>query len=183
MQQRRSYRQRRRGPEHKINEFITAATVRVVGEGIEQGVFPLDKALKIAEDQGVDLVEIVPKADPPVCRVTDYKKFLYEKKKKEKEIKSKTARTVLKEIRFTPNTDDHDFEFKKKYAIKFLDDGAKVKAYVQFKGRHIVFKDRGELLLLRLVKELEDYGVLEQLPKLEGRRMTIFLNPKSGKKK
>jgi len=133
----------------------------------------------------LDLVEISPKADPPVCKIIDYKKFLYIKKKKDKEIKAKAVKTVVKEIRFGPNTDDHDFNFKLKHAEKFLTDGAKVKAYVHFRGRSIVFKDRGELLLLRLLKELEDIGVAENLPKLEGRRMIVVIAPKktSGKKK
>ncbi len=177
-----SPRFRPRKPEHRINEYINAHQVRVVGDGIESGIYPIEKAREIASNAGLDLVEIAPTADPPVCKVIDYKKFLYEKKKKEKEIKAKTAKTVLKEIRFTPNTDDHDFEFKKKHAEKFLLEGAKVKAYVQFRGRHIMFKDRGELLLLKLAEELKDLGTLEQMPKLEGRRMIIFLAPKTNKK-
>lgn len=174
-----------RGPkreaEHRINRFITAHEVRVVGESIESTVMSLDKALALAAELEVDLVEISPNAVPPVCRLTDYNKFLYEKKKKEKEIKAKAQKTVLKEIRFTPNTDDHDLDFKKKHAIKFLEEGAKVKIYVQFKGRAIVFKDRGELLLLQFAKSLEDYGQLESLPNLEGKRMIAFLVPKKKK--
>lgn len=126
----------------------------------------------------MDLVEITPNADPPVCKIIDFKKFLYLKRKKEKEIKAKTAKTVVKEIRFGPHTDDHDFDFKMKHAIKFLEEGAKVKAYVQFRGRAIVFKDRGELILLRFIKELEPYGVAEELPRLEGKRMHVILSPK-----
>ncbi len=132
----------------------------------------------IAEEQGFDLVEISPKAVPPVCKVMDYKKFLFEQKKREKYLKSKTSKVVIKEIRFGPNTDDHDYEFKKKHAIKFLSDGAKLKAFVFFKGRSILFKDKGEILLLRFAQELEEYGKVEQLPKLEGKRMTIFITPK-----
>jgi len=142
----------------------------------------LVEALKIAEDQGLDLVEISPKADPPVCKVIDYSKFKYEQKKKQKEIKAKTQKTVLKEIRFGPNTDEHDFNFKLKHAIKFLSDGAKVKAYVHFVGRTIVFKERGEILLLRFAQELENYGRIDQLPKLEGKRMIMMVSPKPVKK-
>jgi len=155
--------------------------VRIVGEGVE-GVYATTEAIVLAEEQGLDLVEISPNADPPVCRIVDYNKFLYEKKKKDKELKAKSSKSVLKEIRFTPNTDDHDFDFKKKHAQKFLEDGAKVKAYVHFKGRNMLFKDRGELLLLRFAQELEEYGSLEQMPKLEGRRMILYITPKSGKK-
>lgn len=135
-------------------------------------------ALELANDLDLDLVEISPKADPPVCKVIDYKKFLYAQKKKQKEIKAKQAKVVVKEIRFGPNTDDHDFQFKLKHARKFLEDGAKVKAYVFFRGRTIVFKERGEILLLRFATELEDFGTVEQMPKLEGKRMTIMFNPK-----
>jgi len=142
----------------------------------------LVEALKIAEDQGLDLVEISPKADPPVCKVIDYSKFKYEQKKKQKEIKAKTQKTVLKEIRFGPNTDEHDFNFKLKHAIKFLSDGAKVKAYVHFVGRTIVFKERGEILLLRFAQEVENYGRIDQLPKLEGKRMIMMVSPKPVKK-
>ena len=136
----------------------------------------------MAKNQDLDLVEISPKAEPPVCKIIDYSKFKYEQKKKQKEIKAKAQKTVLKEIRFGPNTDDHDFNFKLKHAIKFLDDGAKVKAYVHFVGRTIVFKERGEILLLRFAQQLEDYGKVEQLPKLEGKRMSIFISPKTAKK-
>lgn len=177
---------RQKVAEHKINELITAQQVRLVGENIEPGVFSREEALKMAKEQGVDLVEISPNADPPVCRIVEYNKFLYEKKKKDKELKAKTVKQVMKEIRFTPNTDEHDFEFKTKHAQNFLTEGAKVKAYVQFRGRSIVFKDRGELLLLKLVDRLKEFGVVESLPKLEGNRMNIFINPKpkgSGKPK
>ena len=140
-------------------------------------------ALKLADDLELDLVEISPKADPPVCKIIDYKKFLYQQKKKQKEIKAKTAKVVLKEIRFGPNTDDHDYNFKLKHAIKFLQDGAKVKAFVFFKGRSILFKEKGEILLLRFATDLEEYGKVEQLPKLEGKRMILFISPKITKKK
>ena len=166
-----------------VNGRIRASRVRVVGDDIESDIYPIQEALKMAESRGLDLVEISPKADPPVCRIVDYKKFLYERKKKQKEIKAKTAKTVIKEIRFTPNTDDHDFEFKAKHAEKFLGEGAKVKAYVHFRGRAIVFKDRGELLLLKFAQRLEELGVVEQLPKLEGKRMIMFLAPKAKAKK
>lgn len=148
---------------------------------MEVDVYPIGRALEIAEEQELDLVEISPNADPPVCKVMDYKKFLYEQKKKQKEIKKSQSKVVLKEIRFGPNTDDHDFEFKLKHAKKFLSDGAKVKAFVFFRGRTIVFKERGEILLLKLAQELEEYGVVEQLPKLEGKRMIMMINPKKKK--
>ncbi len=152
--------------------------MRVVGEGIEQGVYPVQKAQEMAQEMDLDLVEISPKANPPVCKIIDYKKFLYEQKKKQKELKSKQSKVVLKEIRFGPNTDDHDFDFKLNHAKKFLSEGAKLKAFVFFKGRTIVFKDRGEILLLRFAQELEEYGVLEQMPDLQGKKMTIIINPK-----
>jgi translation initiation factor IF-3 len=159
--------------------------VRLVGENVDVDVYPIEQALKIAEQQGLDLVEISPKADPPVCKVIDYSKFKYEQKKKQKEIKAKAQKTVIKEIRFGPNTDDHDFDFKLKHAINFLKEGAKVKAYVHFVGRTIVFKERGEILLLKFAQALEDYAKVDQLPKLEGKRMTVMLSPKpsSGKGK
>lgn len=166
---------------YKINEKIRANEVRLVGENVKVGVYSTQEALKIAQDLGLDLVEISPNADPPVCKAIDYKKFLYEKKKREKEVKANAQKTVIKEIRFGPNTDDHDFEFKAKHAEGFLKDGAKVKAFVQFKGRAIVFKDRGELLLLRLAKQLEEVGAVEQLPKMEGKRMLMFIAPKKKK--
>ncbi len=145
------------------------------------GVYPIDQAREKAEELGLDLVEISPNADPPVCKIIDYKKFLYEQKKREKALKAKASKVVVKEIRFGPNTDDHDYEFKKKHAEKFLKDGAKLKAYVFFKGRSIVYKDKGEILLLKLAQELEDYGKVEQMPRLEGKRMTMFIAPKTKK--
>ncbi|NND15246.1 MAG: translation initiation factor IF-3, partial [Eudoraea sp.] len=153
---------------HNINDKITAPNVRLVGDNVEVGVYPLAKALEQAEELGLDLVEISPKADPPVCKIIDYKKFLYEQKKREKAMKAKASKVIVKEIRFGPNTDDHDYEFKKKHAEKFLKDGAKLKAYVFFKGRSIVYKDKGEILLLRLAQELEELGKVEQMPRLEG---------------
>lgn len=164
--------------EHRLNQEITAPQVRLVGDNVEQGIVPIAKALALAEEMELDLVEISPTADPPVCKILDYKKFLYEKKKKEKEIKAKVQKTEVKEIRFSPNTDDHDLEFKKKHAIKFLQEGNKVKIYVQFKGRAIMFKERGELLLLQFAQGLEDYGQLEGMPNLEGKRMIAFIAPK-----
>ena len=152
-----------------------------IGQTVESGVYKTGIAVEWAGEMGLDLVEISPKADPPVCKIIDYKKFLYDKKKKDKEIKAKTVKTVIKEIRFGPNTDDHDFEFKLRHAKKFLEEGAKVKAYVHFRGRTIVFKDRGELLLLKLLKELEEYGAAEELPRMEGRRMNVIIAPKKKK--
>ncbi len=152
-----------------------------MGDNVEVGVYPIRTALDKAEEAGLDLVEISPKADPPVCKIIDYKKFLYEQKKREKILKAKASKVVVKEIRFGPNTDDHDYEFKKKHAEKFLKDGAKLKAYVFFKGRSIVYKDQGEILLLRLASELEELGKVEQMPKLEGKRMTMFIAPKTKK--
>ncbi len=149
-----------------------------MGENIETGVYSLSEALRIAEDAGLDLVEIAPNIEPPVCKVVDYKKFLYELKKKQKEIKSKAAKVIVKEIRFGPHTDEHDYTFKKNHAVKFLQDGCKVKAYVFFRGREIVFKQQGEILLLRFASELEEYGKAEQLPLLEGKRMIMILSPK-----
>lgn len=145
---------------------------------MEVGVYDLHKALQMATDQGLDLVEISPKAVPPVCKITDYSKFKYEQKKKQKEIKAKAQKTVIKEIRFGPNTDDHDFNFKLKHAIKFLEEGFKVKAFVHFVGRTIVYKERGEILLLRFAQALEEYGKVEQMPKMEGKRMFLFIAPK-----
>lgn len=167
--------------EHKINSEITAPMVRLVGENVEPRVYPLAEALKIAVTREVDLVEISPNAEPPVCRLIDYKKFLYEKKKKEKEQKSKAKQSEVKEIRFTPNTDDHDFDFKAKHAEKFLQDGNKVKCYVQFKGRAIMFQERGELLLLKFAERLTEFGSLESMPKMEGKRMLAMFTPKKKK--
>lgn len=167
--------------EHRLNNEITAPEVRVVGEDIEPGVYPLAEALKMAAAQEVDLVEISPNAVPPVCRLIDYRKFLYEKKKKDKEQKAKAKQSEVKEIRFTPNTDEHDFDFKAKHAEKFLQDGNKVKCYVQFKGRAIMFQERGELLLLKFAERLAEFGSLESMPKMEGRRMLAMFSPKKKK--
>jgi translation initiation factor IF-3 len=163
---------------HRINEKITAQEVRMVGGNVEVGVYRLNKALSLARELELDLVEISPKASPPVCKILEYKKFLYEQKKREKAMKSKATKVILKEIRFGPQTDEHDYEFKKKHAIKFLTEGAKLKAFVFFKGRSIVFKEQGQILLLRLAQDLEEYGKVEQLPKLEGKRMIMFITPK-----
>ena len=149
-----------------------------MGDNVEVGVYPLDKAKELAREQELDLVEISPKAKPPVCKIIDYKKFLYEQKKREKALKSKATKVTIKEIRFGPQTDEHDYEFKKKHAIKFLQEGAKLKAFVFFKGRSIIFKEQGQILLLKLAQELEEYGKVEQLPKLEGKRMIMFIAPK-----
>lgn len=163
---------------YRINERIQAKQVRVVGENVEQGIYEIDKARAMAKAQSLDLVEISPNAVPPVCRVIDYSKFKYEQKKKQKEIKANAQKVVIKEIRFGPNTDDHDFEFKLKHALGFLKEGAKVKAYVQFVGRAIVFKERGFQLLGRFAKGLEEVGKIESEPKLEGKRMSMFIAPK-----
>ena len=149
-----------------------------MGDNVEVGVYRLPKAIALSEELELDLVEISPKASPPVCKILDYKKFLYEQKKREKALKSKATKVIIKEIRFEPQTDEHDYEFKKKHAEKFLNDGAKLKAFVFFKGRSIVFKEQGQILLLRLAQDLEDIGKVEQLPRLEGKRMTMFISPK-----
>jgi len=172
---------RRPEPEHRINNRITARTVRVVGDNIETQILSLRDALDLADEMELDLVEISPNADPPVCKIIDYQKFLYQQKKKQKEIKANTAKIVVKEIRFGPNTDDHDYNFKLKHAINFLEEGAKVKAYVFFKGRSILFKEQGEKLLARFVDDLEEYGKVDQTPRLEGKRMIIILSPKKKK--
>jgi translation initiation factor IF-3 len=169
--------------EHKTNYMIRVPKVRLVGDNVEVGIYDTAVAQKLAQDQSLDLVEISPQADPPVCKIIDYNKFLYEKKKKEKEMKAKSKVSEVKEIRFTPNTDDHDFDFKSKHAENFLKDGNKVKAYVQFKGRAIMFKERGELLLLKFAERLVTVGTLESMPKLEGKRMFAIFAPKSQKKK
>lgn len=166
---------------HRINDLITAPTVRVVGDDIEPLVLPIREALKMADELGLDLIEISPKAEPPVVRIADYQKFLYQQKKKAKELKAKTVKVVVKEIRFGPQTDDHDYNFKLKHAENFLKEGSKVKAYVFFRGRSIVFKEQGEILLLRFATDLEDLAKVEMLPKLEGKRMTIMLAPKAKK--
>ncbi|MCM1004740.1 MAG: translation initiation factor IF-3 [Prevotella sp.] len=163
--------------QYATNEQIRAREVRLVGDNVEQGIYPLQKALRIARDQELDLVEISPTAEPPVCRVLDYQKFLYQQKKKQKEQKAKATKVVVKEIRFGPQTDDHDYNFKLKHAQGFLKEGSKVKAYVFFRGRSILFKEQGELLLLRFANDLEDLGKVEMMPVLEGKRMTIMLSP------
>ncbi len=157
--------------------------MRVVGDNLEPGIHPLKDAQRIAEEMELDLVEIAPTANPPVCKVMDYKKFLFEQRKKQKEIKANAAKIVVKEIRMGPNTDDHDFNFKLKHAIKFLEDGAKLKVYVFFKGRSIIYKEKGEVILLRFAQEIEEYGKVEQLPKLEGKRMIMLVAPKKVPKK
>ena len=155
--------------------------MRLVGDNVEVGVYSLSQALAIAKEQEVDLVEISPKAVPPVCKVMDYKKFLYEQKKRDKAIKSKATKVVVKEIRFGPQTDNHDYAFKRKHAEKFLKEGAKLKAFVFFKGRSIIYQEQGQILLLRLAQDLEDLGKVEQMPKLEGKRMIMFISPKKSK--
>ncbi|MBI3141926.1 MAG: translation initiation factor IF-3 [Bacteroidetes bacterium] len=166
-----------------INEAIRNPEVRLVGDNVENGVYPTSKALEMARELGLDLVVISDKSVPFICKITEYSKFLYERKKKQKELKSKSAKTVVKEIRFGPNTDEHDFEFKTKHAEKFLDEGAKVKAFVHFKGRAIVYKERGEILLLRFAEALQEHGKVESMPKLEGKRMIMFLTPAKSPKK
>lgn len=166
---------------HKINEHITVAEVRITGENVETGIYPIAQAIEMAEQQGLDLVEISPNAVPPVCRIIDYSKFLYEQKKKQKEIKSKAKQTIIKDIRFGPNTDDHDFQFKLKHATSFLQNGEKVRAYVHFKGRAIVYKEQGEILLLKFAQALEEFGKVELLPKLEGKRMFLTMGPRTAK--
>jgi translation initiation factor IF-3 len=163
---------------YRINDQIRIPEIRIVGENVTNGVYPTAKALQMAEDMGLDLVEISPNANPPVCRITDYQKFLYQQKKRQKEQKAKSVKVVVKEIRFGPQTDDHDYNFKLRHAKGFLEEGAKVKAYVFFKGRSILFKEQGEILLFRFANDLEDYGKVEQMPLLEGKRMIIMLSPK-----
>ncbi|MES2567925.1 MAG: translation initiation factor IF-3 [Bacteroidota bacterium] len=165
--------------QHRINKNIrNTPQVRVVGDDIEAGVYPIEEAIKMAEDLGVDLVEIAPNVDPPVCKVVDYGKYLYELKKKAKEVKAKASKVVVKDIRFGPHTDEHDYQFKKNHAMKFLQEGSKVKAFVFFRGREIVFKEQGTILLLRFASELEEWGKAEQLPVLEGKKMLMVLAPK-----
>ncbi len=177
---------------YRTNDSIRVPQIRLVGDNlktlsetigqpVDAGIYQTDIAKQWALEMGLDLVEISPTADPPVCKIIDYKKFIYDKKKRDKEIKSRTIKTVIKELRFGPNTDDHDFNFKLKHAKKFLEEGAKVRAYVQFRGRSIVFKERGELLLLRFLKELEEHGAAEELPRLEGRRMSVIVTPRKKK--
>lgn len=172
--------------QHRINDRIRAKEVRLVGDNVEQGVYTLAEAKRIADEQDLDLVEISPNADPPVCKVMDYQKFLYQQKKKQKEQKAKSVKVVVKEIRFGPQTDDHDYNFKLKHAKGFLEDGCKLKAYVFFRGRSILFKDQGEMLLLRFATDLEEFAKVDQMPVLEGKRMIMMFSPKkagSGKKK
>lgn len=168
--------------EHKINGRISAPKVRLVGENIENGVYDLEKALALAEEQELDLVEVSPNVDPPICKIVDYKKFLYDRKKKEKEIKANTTKVLIKEIRFTSNTDEHDVDFKSKHAEKFLQEGNKVKCFVMFRGRDIVFQERARLLLRSFAEKLEDHATVESEPKTEGRRMFMTLAPKAKKK-
>lgn len=183
LQQRGKFVPRKRESDHRINHYIRIPHVRLVGDNIKIGVYSTQEAIKMAQEQGLDLVEISPNADPPVCRIIDYNKFLYDKKRKEKEAKAKSKASELKEIRFTPGTDDHDFDFKAKHAENFIKDGHKVKAYVQFKGRAIMFKERGELLLLKFAERLAEVASIEGLPKLEGKRMHIMFAPKTSAKK
>jgi len=164
--------------QYRINEQIRVKEVRLVGDNVEMGVYPIAEARKIAAEQNLDLIEISPNAVPPVCRVLDYQKFLYQQKKRQKEMKANSVKIVVKEIRFGPQTDDHDYDFKLKHAKNFLQEGAKVKAYVFFKGRSILFKEQGEKLLLRFAVDLEDYGKVEQMPQLEGKKMIIMFSPK-----
>jgi len=165
---------------YRINERIRVPEIRLVGDNVTNGIYPTSKALQMAGDMGFDLVEISPNAVPPVCRITDYQKFLYQQKKRQKEQKAKAVKIVVKEIRFGPQTDDHDYNFKLRHAKGFFEEGAKVKAYVFFKGRSILFKEQGEVLLLRFANDLEDYAKVDQMPLLEGKRMTIMLSPKKG---
>lgn len=164
--------------QHRINERIRVPEVRLVGENVQEGIYPTREALKIAEQQELDLVEIAPTAKPPVCRVIDYQKFVYQQKKKLKEQKNKSVKVTVKEIRFGPQTDDHDYNFKLKHAMNFLSEGSKVKAFVFFKGRSILFKEQGEVLLLRFANDLEEYAKVEYMPIMEGKRMSIMLSPK-----
>jgi translation initiation factor IF-3 len=173
---------RKKEPDHRINELIRVPEVRLVGDNVETGVYPTRKALELADELELDLVEISPNAVPPVCKIVEYSKFIYEQKKKQKEIKANSKQTVIKEIRFGPNTSEHDFDFKLKHAMRFLESGEKVRAYVHFKGRAIVHKEMGEILLLRFAQALEDCGKVELLPKLEGKRMFLTIAPKAGKK-
>lgn len=166
---------------HAINEQIRAREVRLVGDNVENGVYSIDEAMRIADEMECDLIEISPNANPPVCRVLDYQKFLYQQRKRLKEQKTKSTKVVVKEIRFGPQTDDHDYNFKLKHAMEFLKEGAKVKAYVFFRGRSILFKEQGEVLLLRFANDLEEFGKVEQMPVLEGKRMTIMITPKKAK--
>lgn len=178
---RRRFQRNQKASPHKTNQDITAREVRLVGDNVEQGIYKIDTALRMAENRGLDLVQIADAATPPVCKIIDYQKFLYQIKKKQKEQKAKSVKVVVKEIRFGPQTDEHDYNFKLKHAQEFLKEGAKVKAYVFFRGRSILFKEQGELLLLRFANDLEELARVEQLPLLEGKRMILLLAPKSGK--
>ncbi|MFW5886611.1 MAG: translation initiation factor IF-3 [Bacteroidota bacterium] len=178
--------QRNRAPQYpnRINDQIRAKVVRVVGENLENpGVYSIQEAIKIADEKELDLVEISPTAEPPVCRIVDYQKFLYQQKRKQKELKAKATKVVVKEIRFGPNTDEHDYNFKLRHAEKFLSDGSKVKAYVFFKGRSILYKEQGELLLLKFAQDLEEVGKVENMPKLEGKKMNMIITPTKAPKK
>lgn len=168
---------------HRINQAIRAKEIRLVGDNVEQGIFSTSEALQIADKLELDLVEISPNAEPPVCKIMDYQKFIYQQKKKQKEAKANSVKVVVKEIRFGPQTDDHDYNFKLKHAINFLEEGSKVKAYVFFKGRSIVFKEQGEVLLLKMATDLEDIAKVDQLPALEGKKMIMMLSPKPKTKK
>ena len=182
IRRKKNFQQRRRGPEHNLNKYIRHPEVRITGDDVESKVCSIEEALRIAEELELDLVEITATAKPPVCRIVDYKKFLYDKKKKEKEIKSKAQKTVIKEIRFTPNTDTHDFEFKAKHAEGFLAEGAKLKVYVQFRGRSIVFKDQGFELMNKFIERMGEDIKVEQPPKMEGRRIVMFIASTKQKK-
>ncbi|MFY9590843.1 MAG: translation initiation factor IF-3 [Bacteroidales bacterium] len=184
MEKRSNFSQNKKQGEHRINNYICAPFVRLVGDNIEkQGIVSLREALEVADNLGLDLVEISPNAEPPVCKVIDYQKFLYQQRKRQKEIQSKAVKVTIKDIRFGPNTDEHDYNFKLKHAQKFLEEGNKVRAFVFFKGRSILYKEQGEILLLKLAQDLEEYAKVDQLPKLEGKRMQILLSPKTSKKK
>jgi translation initiation factor IF-3 len=178
----RGFRPVKKNP-NRINSEIRVPEVRVIADGVEPKVYVIEDAIKLADEQGLDLVEISPNAKPPVCKIIDYQKFLYQQKKKQKEIKDKAIKVVVKEIRFGPNTDEHDFQFKLNHAKKFLSEGSKVKAFVFFKGRSIVYKDRGEILLLKFAQELEDICKVESMPKLEGKKMIMMLSAKKKEKK
>jgi len=176
-------RKNNKADEHKINRYIRAPFVRLVGDDVEPKIMSLREALDIAAKMELDLVEISPNAEPPVVKIVDYQKFLYQQKKKQKEIQNKVQKVVVKEIRFGPNTDDHDYNFKLNHAKKFLEEGNKLRAYVFFKGRSIIYKEQGEIILLKLAQDLEELGKVDQMPKLEGKKMQIIISPKSGKKK
>lgn len=173
-----NFRKEADNAQHRINERIRAKEVRVVGDNVEQGIYTIQEARKLADEQELDLVEISPNAEPPVCKIMDYQKFLYQQRKRLKEQRAKSVKVVVKEIRFGPQTDDHDYNFKLKHAKSFLEEGSKVKAFVFFRGRSILFKDQGEMLLLRFASDLEDYAKVDQMPVLEGKRMIMLFSPK-----